>query len=196
MIRKQTWILLIIFVILAAAVFYFQKNPTTGINQPTPGPTAHLKMVEGWTTGEITRMEFQDELGNTTQLQQDAQGNWVLQPAGKPVSLGKVEELRTQILDATALSILDSNASLEPVGLSKPAVTIILSSSQSRQAVIHIGNLTPTSSGYYVKVNDQPPAVISRFAVESFLSLMKEGALLEYTPTPFFTPAVEATGTP
>jgi hypothetical protein len=153
-------------------------------------------MVEGWTTTEITRMEYTDQLGNATQLVQYAQGNWVLQPVGNPVSLGKVEEVRTQVLDATALAILDPGANLEPMGLEKPAATIILSSTQGRQAVILIGNLTPTSSGYYVKVGEQPPAVISRFAVETFLDLIKEGALLEYTPTPFLTPSFEATGTP
>lgn len=196
MIRRQTWILLIIFAALIGLALYLQKNPLQNQASLTPSPTRQAAMVAGWSTSEITRIEFTDDQGGKISLDQAANGGWVLRPDSAPVDLGKVEELRTQILDTTSLSSLDSGISLDAIGLVKPVKTITLYGADNKKTTLKIGNLTPTQSGYYVIVDNQSPVVASRYAMDAIFESLTKERLLNYTPTPVATSPPEETPTP
>lgn len=196
MIRKQTWILLVIFAVLAGLAFYLQKNPIQNPANITPSPTSQTSMIEGWSSTEINRIDYQDDQGNNLVLEQLANGGWVLQPENSPVDLGKIEAIRTQILDTTNLATLESGISLDAVGLVKPARTITIYGAEGKQSVVKVGNLTPTESGYYVIVDHKSPTIASRYAIDAiFDSFMKE-RLFDYTPTPMSLVTPEETPEP
>lgn len=196
MIRKQTWILLAIFAVLVALAIYLQRNPVASPVDLTPSPTSQSVMLSGWVSSEIVWIEYKDNLGSSIQLEETQSQNWQMQPDGVPIDLGKVEEIRTQILDASVLAILDPGFNLDTVGLVNPTGMLTISNAQGKQTTIKIGDLTPTESGYYVIVDSEAPKVVSRYAIEAFLELLQKNSLLSYTPTPEITSTIEETPEP
>jgi hypothetical protein len=196
MIRKQTWILLIIFLLLAGAAYYLQKNPNIKLVAPTPSATQEPAVLPGWNNGDIARIEYKDSQGMQIQLQQDSSGAWMLQPDAKTVDVGKIEQIRTQILDLRTIASLDTGLNLDVMGLSQPSGIFILTNTQAKQVKIQIGKATPTGTGYYVRIDQNPPIVISKGAVDALLDLFKKEALLDLTPTPAPVETLQATATP
>ena len=195
MIRKQTTVLIGIFAALLGLTFYLQKNPIAASNADvTPSATALPAMLPGWTSTDITTMELKDnQAGTTTRLTADAQGNWTEVGEGKAVSLGKVEMIRSEIVNTQAMAALSGSYALDALELSQPAYVLALTNAQGKQSEIHIGKVTPTGSGYYVQVDGQAPVVASKTAVETILDGFKPEKLFDYTPTPVVTTPAETT---
>jgi hypothetical protein len=196
MIRKQTWILLGVFALLAGAAFYLQKNPIKSAASQTPSPTAPVSILKDWVSGDIVRINYQNSQGEAIQLQQVAKDNWMLQPEGKAIALGKIEEIRTQILDTQIITTLNAGYDLASIGVSTPGETITLTSAKGDKATIQIGNKTPIATGYYLQINQNPPVVVNNYSIESILDLLKMANLLDLTPTPEITPSLDVTATP
>lgn len=188
MIRKQTWILLFIFAVLAGAAFYLQKNPLDIAANATPSPTAQASLVEGWAPADITRLEYQNTQGTTTLLEKRGTSGWVYQPEGQIIDGGKVEELTTEITSARVITSLDSGFDLAAVGLTKSTNSLKLTNANGKIVEIHIGNMTPTKNGYYIQVNQEAPVVVSVGAIQAILDLMTRENLLNLTPTPESSP--------
>lgn len=201
MIRKQTLILLGILAVLVGLTFYLRENPLAPSGaEITPSATSQPALLSGWQTSEITWMEWQDaQSGTEMRLEQDAQGNWVQVSEGKPVSLGKVEQIRTQVLDTRVTASLSGSYSLDALNLTQPAYVLTLGSAEGKTSKITIGKTTPTGNGYYIQVDQQAPVVAAKMAVEAILEQFKPEQLFDYTPTPEGTAAPEtpaSTGTP
>jgi hypothetical protein len=196
MIRKQTWILLGVFVILIGLAFYLQKNPLKNSAALTPSPTASVSILKDWTSADIIQIDYQDSQGAILHLKQVTSGNWSLEPEGKPVELGKVEEIRTQILDTQVVTFLDTGADLASIGVNAPLETITLTNTKGDKAVIQIGAKTPIATGYYIRINQNTPVVVNNYSIESILDALKTANLLGLTPTPELTPGMDVTSTP
>lgn len=195
MIRKQTWILLVIFLILAGGAFYLQKNPIKSLANVTPSPTPQASVLKGWLASDIMQIEYKNDNNETLQLEQDAQGYWVLQPNGLTVDLGKVEEIRTQIVDLQVITNLDPGYDLSGTGLDAPTGVLTITNKDGKKAEIRIGAKTPTGTSYYLKVDDEAPTVCNSGAVNTLVGLLSLQNL-NPTPTPAMTPSPEVTETP
>lgn len=197
MVRKQTWIALVVLLALLSVTFYLQKNPLPSANQGTPtvAPTAATLLLEGWQAQDIVSIDFKNNLGLAAMIAQDSQGSWQTGPEGKTaVDAGKVEEIRSQLASAQVQTLLDPTYSLEAIGLNAPTDVLTIKNKQGQQREIRIGKQTPTGSGYYVQVDDKAPVVVSTGAVEGFLNPIKNDILA--TPTPEVTPTTAAGSTP
>lgn len=196
MIRKQTWILVVIFVILLAVVFYLQKNPlpTTGANV-TPSATSPVSLLPGFGAQEIMFVSIKN--GDTSLQLSNNGGNWVLLPENKPVDVGKAEEIRAQLADLHISANLPASFSVETVGLSTPAQTIALKNSQGKQIEMKIGKMTPTGDGYYVQVDNNNPVVVNKGTIDT---LIEQISLSNLAPTPTLAitpnPTISVTPTP
>ncbi len=193
MVRKQTWILLGIFAVLLAGVFYLQKNPLPEAASKTPSPTAAPKLLEGWAPGDIMFMELKDSQGKDIQLTQGADGtSWTLGPDSKQkVESGLAEEIRSQVVEFRAVTILPAGYQLEPIGLQTPKRSLTLRNKQGKQVELRIGAATPTGDGYYVQMDNQAPVVLSKTTVEGTLDLFNNAL-----PTPTPAPATPTTTNP
>jgi hypothetical protein len=184
MVRKQTWILLAVFAVLLGATFYLQKNPLPKAGSVTPSPTTAAPLLQGWSADDIVWMELKDGQGSAILIAQDAEGNWTLGQDGKQkVAAGVAEETRAQISAMRPVTTLPASFELDPVGLKAPARILTIRNKQGKQAEIHIGNATPTDSGYYVQVDQQAPVVLDKTTVDGTLDLFKN-ALPTATPEP------------
>lgn len=189
MIRKQTWILLAVFALAVAFAVFMEKNPEflQSDGDLTPSPTSQAMMLEGWQSNEITWIEFQDDQNNVLRILQNPEGKWILDSDnGDAVNVGVVEEIRSQLTAAKTTVFLDPGYDLEVIGLSTPSSTIKIRNESGRESIILIGKTTPTQNGYYVKVDDSAPAVVSKFAIEDIIGKLKRDQLisLETFPTP------------
>lgn len=184
MVRKQTWILLIIFALLLGVTFYLQKNPLPKNEALTPSTTSSRRLLQGWESSDITWMELKESQGNTIQIMQNDLGNWVLGNETKDqVDIGKAEQLRTEIAEMRAIATLPENYHLDAVGLNAPSRTLTIRDAQGKQITINIGSSDPTDSGYYVQLASQAPVVIDKWALDGILDLFTN-ALPTPTPEP------------
>lgn len=184
MVRKQTWILLIIFALLLGVTFYLQKNPLPKNEALTPSPTSSPELLPGWESSDIAWMEWKESLGSTIQIAQDEQGNWVSGNDGKDkIDSGKAEQLRAEIAEMRTIATLPANYQLDAVGLLAPARTLTLRDAQGKQITVNIGSSDPTGSGYYVQIASQAPAVVDKWALDGIADLFNS-ALPPPTPEP------------
>jgi hypothetical protein len=186
MVRKQTWILLVVFAVLLGGAFYLQKNPLpSSSGTETPSPTALARLLkEGWNTSDIVWMELKGKQSSAIQLSRDNQGVWTLTPEAATVDPGKAEEIRTQIADMRALANLPASFALDAAGFSAPAYILTIKNTQGQQSVIRIGNETPTATGYYAQVDDQAPVVIDKTVIDNVTGKLAKENLMPATATP------------
>lgn len=194
MIRKQTWILLVVFAALLGVMFYLRQNPLPDPAQATPSVTAQPVMLPGWQPEDITQISIQHGQGEALMLAKDAEGSWMLEPGALPVEAGKVEQLRAQITDLRVIAALEPGSDPAATGLNQPVLTLAIWNTEGQESVLKIGGITPIETGYYIQVGENAPVVVSKFAVDALLDLAQIEKLANITPTPEAQP--EQTVTP
>jgi hypothetical protein len=110
-----------------------------------------------------------------------ANGTWTYGNEG-PVPQGKVEQLISEILAMRTLAQMQDGLNLKDLLLEAPTRVITLQTANGKTATIQIGGLTPTQSGYYVKVDQNAPVIVGKDALETVLKLLDESK--PATPTP------------
>jgi hypothetical protein len=178
MIRKQTWFLLAIFAVLLGLAFYLRENPVVGSAGATPTPTSPVILLTGWPTNDIVWIEYQGEPDGMLELSRGENGGWLLGPGeAQAAQAGVVEQISTQIANIRVVTFLDPGYHLAALGLTEPARTIRIGDAQGRTTELRIGRLTPTGSGYYVQVDGQAPAVISKYGADAIFDLLAKNEL-------------------
>jgi hypothetical protein len=175
MIRRTTWIVVAVFLAVLAAAVYIQKQPpepedagaTPVVTQPNLLPVTY---------SEISGLRLEETAtGKVVELALDEGGVWqLLEPPAGPADSSEVENILTTLTTLRVQTSLDPAASLAIFGLAEPAYRLKLATTAGEELVLLVGDITPTSSGYYVQVNDQPPQVVSKFSLDSFLGILDE----------------------
>lgn len=198
MIRKTTWIVLVVFILLLAGVVILQRvqgNVTLVKEEVTPSATSAPLLLGNLQAQDIVAIDWTGE-GQTITLTKAADGSWSLGPGTNgPVEAGQVEQLRASLVSLHAASQLGASNPLDAIGLSVPTNIISLRTTSGQLTQINLGSVTPTGSGYYVQVDSNAPVVVDKYAIDSVLDLLKPTSWVTPTPLPE-TPAVQATATP
>lgn len=190
MIRRTTWIVLVVFALLLGAAYYLSQNPLPkqdeGV-QATVANTPEPRLLEGWQPQDIVFMELRGEAGNLT-LTRETNGGWILSPENNaPVDAGKVENLRSQLASLQPDVTLTTLPAADQLGIASPANLIIVRNTQGQQVMIKIGKLAPTGSGYYIQKDGSAPVVVSKYPVDTILGFFRKDQLVAATPTPLVT---------
>jgi len=197
MVKRSTWILLAILA-LAVGAYFLIKNPASKSKTITPTPTGGSYLITQ-AFGVLQSLHISDNKGNNFQMQRDMSKAWVITaPTSGAADQGLAGAAETQIGALSILSTLNPSPDLTSVGLAVPLYTVELSSVSGKSAKIEIGNLTPTSSGYYVRFNGGKIYVIEKSGIDAVLNLLTSPpfpatATPEITSTP---PPEVATPTP
>lgn len=184
MIRRTTWIVLAVFLAVLAAAIYIQRQPpepedaqaTAVVTQPNLLPVTY---------SEISSLRLEETAtGEAVELALDEEGVWqLLEPPAGLADPTEVESILTTLTTLRVQTSLEPAASLAIFGLAQPAYRLSLTTTAGEEVVLLVGDITPTSSGYYVQVNEQPPQVVSKFSLDSFLGILDEPPA-QPTPTP------------
>jgi hypothetical protein len=195
MIKRNTWVLLGIFVIVAGFAYYLQKRPapTTPTSTPTPGgPVALFKGLDEKT---ISSLSVKDQAGKTMTIGRDSAGLWaVTEPSSsQPTDASLAEQSVSQVVSLQGQPVMNPQTDLNVYGLVNPSGTIALTLSGDKKDTLLVGDAVPIGDGYYVRLNDGPVQVISKSSLEPVLKLPSNPPF-QATATP--TGTVTPVGTP
>lgn len=194
MLRRSTWIVLGIFVLLIVGLFLWQRY---GGTQEPLEPTATIpvtEMVFDFNNRTITRFSISGEEGDAISFELNPDNNtWIV--VDQPIELADSAQIEAVTGDLTFLTVntpLPAQPPLDAMGLKNPSYIITIKLSDGEEVVLNIGNQTATGTGYYVMVNKNPAVVVAKAALDSVINLLNNPPLVA-TSTPTVTSTFETT---
>lgn len=190
MIRRTTWIVFGIFILVTAMAIFLVRSPSSPISLAavTPSPTATPVLFEGWESSLVTSLELVDTSAGATRLVRQADGTWKNESLSAGVDAGLVEQLLSELLATRILTQLPADYALESLALDEPDRIITLERADGKIARLAIGGLTPTGNGYYVRLDGNPPSAVSKYAVDAVIEQFQKANSPTATPTIGLTP--------
>lgn len=208
MIKRSTWVWMVIFVALAALAIYLQRTedkvPSTSPVEGTSSPVPTMSYLFPAEEGVVTSLLIESRDGKIVGFERQGQVWAMTTPYNAETIPGSVEAAASQV---TALPI-EKSLDLDPsaVGLTSPSYTITVGFSSGKFIIVQIGDETPTGAGYYVSKDAGPVLVVSTYNLSSLLDMLTSPPVVETptptpappteTPTITPTPAATETGTP
>ena len=179
MIRRTTWIVIVVFLAVLAAAVYLEQRPQAP--EAVPTAAAALPNLLPVTMSEISGLRLEETAtGEAVELRLDEAGAWqLLEPSEGPADPTEVESSLSTLTSLRAQTSLDPAASLAIFGLSEPAYRLSVETTGGERLTVLVGDQTPTASGYYVQLNDDPPQVVNKFSLDSFLRILVEPPVAE-----------------
>jgi hypothetical protein len=196
MVRRSTWILLIVFALLVLFAWLFQRfqaNKTEVTATPTIAPTA--QKLYNLTDSQVVEITISSNSGNSiTFSRSPGSTTWVIKdlPPEQADSF-QIESVTTQLLSLQAVDTLTQDPPLDTVGLTNPAYTISIQTADGNQIVTQVGSISAIGTGYYIQVDSGPVVIVDNVTMDDILHLLKEPPVLA-TATPEVT--VTGAGTP
>lgn len=196
MIRRSTWIVFGIFILVSMAAIFLVKSPSSPLADSglTPSPTAAPRLIDETTSDEINGIVFEQASSETIRLMKQTDSNWINESNQAGVEAGKVEQILSELLATQILLVMPIDYSLDSLALTAPWQTITIMQANGKTMRVQIGGLTPTGNGYYVRVDDQVPVVVSKYALDAVAELF--AVVNAATPTPAQPVLPESTPTP
>jgi hypothetical protein len=197
MVRRTTWILLVLFAVLAVFAWWYQgyqakSGETAATTTVTPLSTAAILLSVD--PNQVNGITITSNTGDKLSLYRDAgTTNWGV----KDVPIDKVDTERlasviSPLLTMQVLEILSQSPTLASVGLDLPAYTISIDTEKGQQEVIFIGIPNAIATGYYARLGTGPILILDKVILDDFLKLITEPPLLA-TATPEVTETVSGT---
>jgi hypothetical protein len=171
MVKRSTWILLAILALVVGAYFLVKNHPFKA-NTPTPTTTAAAYLITK-ADGVLQYLRITDDKGNNFQMQRDLSKAWVITaPSSGAADQGLASAAETQVGAFSIVTSLTSPPDLAASGLASPADTIQLGFVTGAGHKMEVGNLTPTSSGYYIRFDGGKIYVIEKSGIDAILNLL------------------------
>lgn len=191
MIRRSTWILLLVFVAMVGLGWYLNARKQAVAAQATP--TAGTEYLLPTDAGVVTALKIEGK-DSLIEIQRNAENKWEIKaPNPAEADQGMVEAGITQL---SALRVLGRvEIDLELVNLKTPDYKVSVTYSDGKTYTFEVGAVTPINTGYYVRKSDGTVVVVSKVGLDSLLKLLTNPPYLA-TPTPTITPTPEVTDTP
>ena len=195
MIRRTTWIILGVFIVLLGVMWYLQRNKPATVVQATPTPgRQYLFDVQ---ESNIKRLEVANNLGQRVVLGRDSSGVWSLEePKANATDVGQAESAVTQLVTLSVVNTMTATPQPEASGLNSPTDVVTLTMNSGPLQIAYFGKTTPIQNGYYAQLGkDGQVMVVNSNNVDAFLRILDSPPILG-TATPTGQPAITATFTP
>lgn len=200
MINRNTWILLVAFVVLLAGTVYWQRSKMSANATPTPFVSTTNYVFQDVISTEIQSVQLSGPDNQALALERDASGQWmIVQPKLEPADSVKVESTLSQLAALPLVSTPDLLIDLKALGLQPPLYSVLFKMSDGRQFSLNAGKATPTGSGYYILTSQRAVAVASKLGLDTVFDLLTTPPVQPTaTPTemPASVPESETSGTP
>ena len=196
MIRRTTWIILLVFLVILGGGLYFQKYQSDKQAQVTP--TSEFKVLfPGVDKSQIAAFEMDDSRERKLVVAKDQSGSWAVAgyTAADTDPTG-IDDMLTQITSLSVMSDLEAAPASDVIGLTTPAYIIKVTFEDGQQKNVYIGKLTPTKRGYYTRLEESNPVVVGKYAVDKLTNLLDKPPIATPVPTTQATEFGEVTLTP
>ena len=171
MIKRPTQILLFLLALVLGAFFFIKSHPPKS-STPTPSAVGDQYLITQ-SDGTLIKLWIEDSQDNGVQLQRDPSQAWlVVRPTLGPADQGLAGAAETQVGALRIVTQIEKPPSSSDMGLDVPALTINLWFVSGMQHKIEVGDLTPTSSGYYVRFDGNTVYVVSQSGIDSLENLL------------------------
>jgi hypothetical protein len=195
MIKRPTWILLVILALVIGAYFVIKNRPSATSTEATPTALGNNFLVTP-ADGTLQILHISDTQNRVVQMQRDASGTWIVTlPTLGDADQSLAGAAETQVGALRIVTTLENSLNLADAGLDTPAYTLELTFASGVQHVIQVGTLTPTTSGYYVRYDAGNLYVVSQSGIDALLNLLTAPPY-PATETPIPTTEETATSTP
>jgi len=180
--RRSTIIYILLVVILLGAYYYLnnRKEPVADIAITAEPNLEEPSYLFTPADGVPTYIRIQSKDLTVVEVVRGEDNVWALiQPIEGAADQGSVEAAASQI---AVMQVLDRLPDIAPqdVGLDDPQYRMILKFTSGVERNVDIGVITPTESGYYVRVNGGEIVIVSNSSVDSLLGLLSNPP---YPPT-------------
>src|SRR5512136_94392 len=142
MIKRNTWILLVVLVILVAGYLIWKHRPagTEATETPTPTTAEETSFLFSNQDGTPTSIRVDDEGGNSVQLERDSVGVWTLVlPRRGPADLALASAAETQVMSMAIVTALEASPEGSVIGLASPAYVITVTFDSGARHTIEVG---------------------------------------------------------
>lgn len=182
--RRSTLVILLLFLVAAGAYYYLNNRPAAVDTEPTttPEPTVEIAYLFTAEDGVPSVIRLEAQTGEIVELARDTENAWVMKlPSEGAADQGLAEAASSQI---TTIRISDRLPNLDPkaVGLDDPAYILTVTFKNGVERTVEVGVVTPTESGYYVRM-DNEIVIVSRNAIDALIGLLTNPPYAG-TPTP------------
>ncbi len=189
-IKSQTWVLLLVFALLVGTVFYVNNKKKTEAAEATP-VASEITFVFTEADGIVNDIEINAATGESVKVARDASNTWVLElPMKAEAAQGSAEAAASQLSSLTVLNPIPADSDPSIFGLDAPAFTIKIVFADGKKHKLEVGDMTPTNSGYYVRLDQTKMMIVDAYGIESLLQLVSMPPYLN-TPTPSPLPPTE-----
>ncbi|MBF2053647.1 MAG: DUF4340 domain-containing protein [Candidatus Sericytochromatia bacterium] len=178
--------MLVVLVALMTYVIAFERSPQEATLDASTAAKANILAQDA---EAVQALEVDQNAPSVSiALQRGEDKNWVFAD-GQPADAERIALLLTRLSPWQAAEVLFENQSevqLADFGLEPPALIMRLKTATGTETV-HIGNKTPTSSGYYVRRDGDPRIYLAYVNVPEDLE-----RLVAEPPVPSASPAAAA----
>jgi hypothetical protein len=182
MVKKSTWVVIIIFAVLVVALLLVEKYPV-GPLKGTPTPTQQPALLDSSLKTQISSIKIQ--AGTESFSLEKAGDTWVFSnDRSLTIMQSAANEMVDVLFSLDTKSVVDPTTPMETLGLVEPSIVFTIIMQDGTDQKVTIGGVTPTSSGYFAQINQDSPIVISTYAVESLNRFINPVGLMAETPTP------------
>jgi hypothetical protein len=194
MIKRSTWITLIILVLLVAGYLIIRSRGSTNEVNSAPTATAISYLITP-EDGTLQSLRISDLQSHTTKLQRDTQGTWIItQPEVANADISKAGAIESQVQALRIVTVVENALNPQDVGLDSPKYTIELTFSGGNHHLIEVGAATPINNGYYVRFDSGTVYVVAEDGIDSLANLITTPPY-EPTSTPSSTMEISPTST-
>ncbi len=187
MIRRNTWILVILFAALVGFAIYVQNQKAKQAASATPTSSSAF-LFNTAVDGNPTDIKIDSSTGVTAEIARDSSGSWTVK---SPVAMGAdqagAEAAATQV---GALKVLgDFQLGPDIVGLDKPSYTLTIVFSDGKTHKLLVGSVNPIQTGYYTQLDGGKTQIVDKPGLDSLLGIVTNPPYAQ-TLTPTVTPTV------
>jgi hypothetical protein len=171
MIKRSTWVLLVILALVIGAYFFINNQSSKGkMLTPTATPGSFLITQA---QGVLQSLHIVDAKGDAFQMQRDLSKSWVITaPSSGAADQGLAGAAETQVGALSIVTTINPPADMSALGLAVPAYTLDLGFVNGTTHRIEVGMLTPTGSGYYVRFDGGKIYVVAKSGIDSLVNLL------------------------
>lgn len=170
MIRRSTWILLLLFALLLAGAFLWQRSQEENAEQE-PTPTSPVMML-GLDTIQIRDLKIEDAQGGRAYLRRVGGSSWIMtEPERHNLDVEVMSQKLDQLSLMSPLSTLADPPAMDQIGLEDPAYTLTVTDESGKDHILEVGDKTATQSGYYVRFNGNV-YVVSQMTIDELVDML------------------------
>jgi hypothetical protein len=184
---------LLLIIMIELTVYLKGEKEKTNAAELTPVSTpSHIFSVND---GVVSSIEIKPATGDGVKLARNAESAWVVEmPIKAEADQGLAESAATQVFSLSVISQIDADP--EIFGLKNPPFVITLEFSGGKKHTLEIGDVTPSKSGFYVRVDKDKMMIADLSGIQALLQLVSVPPYLNTPmPSPTLTP-VPATEAP